>query len=517
MQQLPQQSPQFPKQTVAVEYYQQPVSDPGTGGDACDLDFSLSAVPSIGNGTWTMTSGPGTVSFSPDANTPEAVVTATEYGTYSLSWTEVNFSCSSSAEITVNFYQQPVSNAGSGGNFCGLEADLNAIPDIGAGYWSLAEGPGSILFTPDSSNSALTVTGSIFGNYSLVWTEMNGTCSDSDSIIVSLIDSPVANAGEGGDECDLDFLLNAVPAAGFGNWSLASGSGTAIFSPGIENPETLVTVDQYGSYEFLWTVENTACTSVDQITVVFHELPFVYAGLDMTVCEGSEVQLRGEGTGSFYWSPESAVSDSSIAEPFSTVDSSTNYRLTLTDQYGCVNSDEVLIIVRDSSVANAGPDQVLEYAFNTIMASTLDYDYESGVWSLVSGNAVIDDDQSPYAIITELNLGENILLWTVSNEVCPASSDSVTITVNDLKNPTLMTPNQDGKNDNFVIQGLVALGKTELKVFDRRGAVVYENADYDNSWNGVDYKGNPLPDGTYFYVLDAKNGKALSGFIVLRR
>jgi gliding motility-associated-like protein len=91
------------------------------------------------------------------------------------------------------------------------------------------------------------------------------------------------------------------------------------------------------------------------------------------------------------------------------------------------------------------------------------------------------------------------------------------ITVNDFVIPTLITPNMDGKNDYFVIRGLATLGKTELMIFDRRGAEVYKNMNYDNSWNGVDYNKHPLPDDTYFFVLKSANGKSISGYIVIRR
>jgi gliding motility-associated-like protein len=91
------------------------------------------------------------------------------------------------------------------------------------------------------------------------------------------------------------------------------------------------------------------------------------------------------------------------------------------------------------------------------------------------------------------------------------------IEVNDFIIPTLITPNMDGKNDYFVLRGLATLGKTELIIFDRRGAMVYKNLNYDNSWNGVDYNKNPLPDDTYFYVIKSSNGKSISGYIVIRR
>jgi gliding motility-associated-like protein len=81
----------------------------------------------------------------------------------------------------------------------------------------------------------------------------------------------------------------------------------------------------------------------------------------------------------------------------------------------------------------------------------------------------------------------------------------------------LVTPNMDGNNDYFVLRGSATLGKMELTIFDRRGAQVYKNSNYDNKWNGVDHNENPLPEDTYYYVLRSENGKSLSGYIVIRR
>jgi hypothetical protein len=46
---------------------------------------------------------------------------------------------------------------------------------------------------------------------------------------------------------------------------------------------------------------------------------------------------------------------------------------------------------------------------------------------------------------------------------------------------------------------------------------VYYDRDYHNNWNGVDYNDRPLPDDTYYYVLNTGKGKPRSGFIVIRR
>jgi gliding motility-associated-like protein len=133
------------------------------------------------------------------------------------------------------------------------------------------------------------------------------------------------------------------------------------------------------------------------------------------------------------------------------------------------------------------------------------------------GSGLFADQNDPATTVSSLGLGENILLWSVSNSVCPPALDYVSINVMNLLVPSLITPDMDGMNDFFFLEGIEALGRVELTVFDRRGALVYENLDYDNLWHGTDYNGKPLPDDTYFYVLRADNGLSISGYLYVRR
>jgi gliding motility-associated-like protein len=75
----------------------------------------------------------------------------------------------------------------------------------------------------------------------------------------------------------------------------------------------------------------------------------------------------------------------------------------------------------------------------------------------------------------------------------------------------------NGLNDYFFLENIEALGKVELTVFDRRGALVFETDSYDNLWHGTNYNGDPLPDDTYFYVIKAENGLSVSGYLYIRR
>ncbi len=89
--------------------------------------------------------------------------------------------------------------------------------------------------------------------------------------------------------------------------------------------------------------------------------------------------------------------------------------------------------------------------------------------------------------------------------------------------PEVFTPNGDGKNDFFVVKGLNGR-KIKLIVFNRWGNKVFEQTEYDNTWDGTANVSslvigkNKLPVGTYYYVLEFLDGedKAKTGFVVLQ-
>ena len=90
--------------------------------------------------------------------------------------------------------------------------------------------------------------------------------------------------------------------------------------------------------------------------------------------------------------------------------------------------------------------------------------------------------------------------------------------------PDVITPNNDGKNDFFVIKGIEQYPGSEIQIFNRWGNIVYKKSEgYDNSWDGTNQYGmtigtRELPVGTYFYVLDLGNGtEVYKGYIYLSK
>jgi gliding motility-associated-like protein len=76
--------------------------------------------------------------------------------------------------------------------------------------------------------------------------------------------------------------------------------------------------------------------------------------------------------------------------------------------------------------------------------------------------------------------------------------------------PQGFSPDGDGENDTFVIEGAESFTVT-LRIYNRWGAMVYESRHYKNDWAGLASHGvvigDKLPDGTYFYAIDLNNGQ----------
>jgi len=106
---------------------------------------------------------------------------------------------------------------------------------------------------------------------------------------------------------------------------------------------------------------------------------------------------------------------------------------------------------------------------------------------------------------------------------CDGAPVTFTITVNpsplaaSVVVPNAFTPNNDGVNDTWNIKNIYLYPNNTVDIFNRYGQKVYSAINYGTPWDGT-YKGETLPTGTYYYVIDLKNGtRALSGYVALIR
>ncbi len=202
--------------TQTVTVFEIPVADAGSGGTSvCNsLDFTTSAVPTVGTGTWSVFSGPGAITGAvPSINDPAATLTLDTYGTYALRWTEVNGGiCSDFDDITVNFYEDPTADADGGTpvldaacdalnvNLQGIGYTYLAPPNVNSGtrQWTYQSGPDVTPTFADDTDPTTNVAVDNYGVYVFRFTETNGNCSDFEDVTVRFFEEPTS-ASAGGD------------------------------------------------------------------------------------------------------------------------------------------------------------------------------------------------------------------------------------------------------------------------------------------------------------------------------
>ncbi|MCA6363923.1 MAG: gliding motility-associated C-terminal domain-containing protein [Bacteroidetes bacterium] len=90
---------------------------------------------------------------------------------------------------------------------------------------------------------------------------------------------------------------------------------------------------------------------------------------------------------------------------------------------------------------------------------------------------------------------------------------------NEVETYSGITPNGDGKNDTWVIDGITGIQGVEVEIYNRWGMLIWQNSQYDNTtnvWKGTDSSGQLLPEGTYFYII-RKSTIIKKGWIELNR
>ena len=154
----------------------------------------------------------------------------------------------------------------------------------------------------------------------------------------------------------------------------------------------------------------------------------------------------------------------------------------------------------------------------------------SSLWEDINDDFVVSGSQTNQIQLSspDVSYGGKQLRLSVQNLLNPCQdtiySSATTIGLSEVIIPNAFSPDGDGVNDVWEIQGLNGRGSYVLRVFNRWEIKVYETTDYRNDWQGTSNVSsfigtdNSLPEGTYFYVLEWQDGRVpLSGFIYIKR
>ena len=460
-------------------------------------------------------------------------------------------SCSSlpSDPKTVQVDTIPNISAFAGDDFvaCASQSLMLNAADPGEGTWIQVSGPPTTIVNPNNNNTL--VNGAVAGNmYQYKWTLSNGACKNysTDLVKVTVVPTEQAEAVPAFKICDTEVQLMATPGAtSAGMWTqkpIQVAAGITIDNP--TNPNTWVRNLKHGqTWFFYWTLADAGCGATSDTTTVqvYSEKPFI--GEDVSICSAGCDSLNPFSTplptgehGEFgRWSSQNPAL--TFGNPDNENTSVCNLQPGPNIIYWTINNDtcgdhsrDTVVInlnflptaVTDSMEVGFGEQVLIDVFSNDILPADVQI---AIIGNPAHGNLDSLGDGQYYYQPFAGYVGPDQFIYRVCNLACPdaCSVAAAKFLVGDVTGcplPTLITPNSDNVNDALVFPCLVngdGLNPSELTVFNQWGNEVYHSAAYENNWEGT-YNGEPLPAGTYFYLLKADFlAKPVSRFIIIQR
>ena len=467
--------------------------------------------------------------------------------------------CATTAPMTVTVNQPTapaftqVTGICSGGTFTLPTTSNNAIN----GSWSPANNntaTTTYTFTPTAGQCAATatMTVTVSSPTTPTFTQVSPICNGGTFILPTTATngftgswSPAINntattlytftptAGQCANTSTMTVTVNSLPvidmstvAVSNENCNQSDGSiGGIQVNGGIPNyqygwnttpPSTTLSISGLsdGMYQLVVTDAN-GCLSTTSVQVGSNPAPQIDAtGLNVTqptcVDGGSISGITASGSAPLTYS---WTGTSQTGSTLSNLQAG-SYALTVTDAAGCTAQYGPIVLVNpvlpqaDFTWTPTNPDvnTTVTFTDNSTGNGIVSYQWQ------IDGQA-LSGQQVSYTMDHE---GEYIVELTITD--VNGCSDNMIVTIpvyGTVTIPNVVTANNDGVNDLFIIQGLKP--NTSVTILNRWGDLVFETNNYQNNWDGRDLSGVLLNEGVYTYILTTSNGTQEHGFIHLIR
>ncbi len=430
------------------------------------------------------------------------IITNLAAGSYTLTVTDQN-NCVESFVASVSNLSAPVISVVDSGNVScfGLTNGFITV-DVTGGQ---APYNYSWTNTPQSGNMLTNLAGNV--TYTLTITDSLG-CIAIRPVFISQPPAIVINAiiPQRNDTFNL-----TCAGSDDGSIKVVTSGGIAPYSYIWSNLSLADSIGALAAGAYTVTVTDAnGCTQSRSFTITEPPLLVSNAGQSNVICGVNSDTLNASppafGTG--YWN---IVSGSAIFSD------STDHNAVVTELQNGVNifqwvvTDGICsavsqVVITYNTQIFAIPGNNRDVCADSVLLTATSPQFGNGYWQIVNSTGTIADTAKAVTWVTGLNPGVNVFKWIVVNGTCRDTANLVIFLndpaacIEDVELPTGFTPNNDGKNDYFVIKGIEEYADNTFEVYNRWGNRVYEKSGYSNEWDGVNQNGEPLPEGTYFII-----------------
>ncbi len=240
---------------------------------------------------------------------------------------------------------------------------------------------------------------------------------------------------------------------------------------------------------------------------------------DDPYCPGDPVQLTtevitGSGTVTWNWQPNANIDNSNGGS--ATVSPPTSETFYVNAEDACGQTDEAAWTVQmplyDPIVSEDVTFCTNQAGVLGVQGGTFDYTFSG-----LDGVPLNQETDSSVVFTNEtgsmyVGLFPAIATVVITDECNTSIQVKVVVEFCETTVPNIFTPNNDGENDRFVIDGIGGYPGSSIRIFNRWGGEVYFDPNYDSTWDA-----DGCSDGTYFYIFDRSDGESFRGSLQILR
>ncbi len=438
--------------------------------------------------------------------------------------------CNINSTQNITVWPRPVANF----TFSPIQCEKNPIiitntSTSSAGYitnwnWNFGDGTGLVNYTNGNTFSRTFSPSGIF-TITLNVSTNNGCTSTTNSQNVNINPLPAINF-------DLPKVCLPEGRALFSNrTTISNGSSlTYLWNFGdLLDPSASVSIDglhyykNYQNYN-VKLVSTSLQGCKDSLTKILTDVfPQPKAGIKSldSVCVGTAINFYDTSKGfvrpitQWFWNFDDGVTET-IKDPIYKHSNSGTYKVSLSviTSEGCPSDTAYkTVTIHPYPKVNAGPDLfVLDDGQKQIIANAI--------------GANMTYKWTPSTYLNTANILQPTIIYPQQDLVyklsvtgrggCTAYDEMAVTVLKMPKPPNTFTPNGDGINDTWDIKYLDQYPGCIVEVYNTQGQIVFRTEEgYSKKWNGT-FKGNLLPSGTYYYVIDPKNGRnKMAGYVTI--
>lgn len=493
-----------------------PIPNAGSNFAVCDGGTGVlegEAEVATNTTTWTY-DGPGVITFTPNANDPNATVSFTEPGSYTLFLTEANDTCDVFGIDSVTVvYGEVLLDVSNDTIICqNGQVDLIATGNTTSNspleyHWDHTTDVGAVQNVTPLENTT----------YSVFAENTDGCISQTKTITVSVhppLELTITPTLQSICPGDMAQISSVVTGGNGGPYSLVWTDPTG----NVVGDEAQIAVSPESTSIYTLTVSDNCETTPVTLTseVVVEPLPEVmFSVTEPALCTPAVFEVINNTDPNMvdqtYWYVNSGHSYANLdtINPDITSPGVYDVKLVVVSPAGCVDS----LSVNNFLEVYALPEARFTYTPNPTTVLNTEVKFQNGTTGAVSYQWTFEDGLPAYSSLTNptVNFPEGIVdVYDV--EMIAYTEFGCTDTV--LKRirvqpevlifaPNSFTPDNDSYNEVWKVHLLgVDVYNVTIEVFNRWGEQVWESHDIEYGWDGT-YGGKPVPTGSYIWKVSA--------------